>query len=52
MKGNKKGVFKHLKDMNPTLLDLGQRSLHHVMKAGVKEMPRAVDFANDVYYYF
>ena len=51
MKVNTEGVFKCLKDMIPTLLDLGQRSLHHVMKAGVKEMPRAVDFANDVYYY-
>jgi len=46
MKGNKKGVFKHLKDMNPTLLDLGWCGLHHVMnaiQAGVKEMPRTVD---------
>jgi len=23
----------------------------NAMQAGVKEMPRAVDFANDVYYY-
>ena len=55
MRGNKKGVFKLLKDMIPTLLDLGWFSLHHVMnaiQACVKEMPRAVDFANYVYCYF
>ena len=55
MKGNKKGVFKHPKDMIPILLDLGRCSLHHVlnaMQASVKEMPREVDFANNVYYYF
>jgi len=55
MKGNKKGVFKHLKDMIPTLLDLGRCSLYHVMnaiQACVKEMPRAFDFANYVCYYF
>ena len=41
--------------MIPTLVDLGRCGLHHVMnamQAAVKEMPRAVDFANDVYYYF
>jgi len=55
MRGNKKGVFKLLKDMIPILLALGRCALHHVMnvmQAGVKEMPRAIDFANDVYYYF
>ena len=44
MKSNKKDIFKHLKDMILTLLDLGWYSLHHVMNA--------IDFANDVYYYF
>jgi len=41
--------------MIPTLLDLGWCSLHHVMNAmqtGIEEMPRAVDFAKDVHYYF
>jgi len=55
MKGNKKGVFKHLNDMILTLLDLGWCSLHYIMntmQAGGKEMPRAIDFTNDVYYYF
>ena len=49
MRGHKKGVFKHLKDMIPTLLDLGQCSLHHVMnamQAGFKEIRRTVDIAN------
>ena len=41
--------------MIPNLLDLGRCSLHHVMnamRAGVKKMPRAVDYSNYIYYYF